>query len=102
MAGSGRIVARRGARSRLFGCTALVAAVAAAGAASQAFAAARDRRRHPPPGRLVDVGGHRLHLNITGERRKGPTVVLDAGGTSFSPQWARVQPGIARFARVVS
>ena len=93
---------RRGARRRwLFGGAALAVA-AAAGAASQAFATGRDRRRYPAPGRLVDTGGHKLHLNVAGERQEGPTVVLDAGGTSFSPQWARVQPGIAEFARVVS
>ena len=104
MVGGERGVDRRRARSLLFGGAALVAAMAAAGAAYQAFATARDRRRHPPPGRLVDAGGHRLHLNVAGEgqEEQGPTVVLDAGGTSFSPQWARVQPGIAGFARVVS
>jgi pimeloyl-ACP methyl ester carboxylesterase len=80
----------------------LCAALAGAGAAYQSVAAARDRRRYPPPGRLVDAGSHRLHLNVTGECYPGPTVVLEAGGTTFSSQWARVQPGISEFARVVS
>jgi pimeloyl-ACP methyl ester carboxylesterase len=54
----------------------------------------------PPPGRLVDVGGFRLHLNCAGSGR--PTVVLDAalGGSSVS--WALVQPEVARFTRVCS
>jgi pimeloyl-ACP methyl ester carboxylesterase len=56
----------------------------------------------PPlaPGRLVDVGGFRLHLNGLGSG--GPTVVLDAalGGSSVS--WALVQPEVARFTRVCS
>ncbi|MGH9331314.1 MAG: alpha/beta fold hydrolase, partial [Vicinamibacterales bacterium] len=53
-----------------------------------------------PPGRLIDVGGYRLHLNGTGAGR--PTVVLDAalGGSSVS--WALVQPEVARFTRVCS
>ncbi len=74
----------------------------AAGAAYRAVAAANDRRHLPPPGRMADAGGRRLHLNVMGQDRRGPTVVLEAGGTSFSPQWARVQPGISGFARVVS
>ncbi len=81
---------------------ALTVAAATAGATYQAFAEERDRRRYPAPGRMVKAGGHRLHLNVMGEACGGPTVVLEAGGTSFSPQWSRVQPGIAEFARVVS
>jgi pimeloyl-ACP methyl ester carboxylesterase len=56
--------------------------------------------RLPPPGRLVDIGGHRLHLHCAGGG--APTVVLDAalGGSSIS--WAHVQPAVAAFARVCS
>ena len=57
----------------------------------------------PPPGRLVDVGGWRLHLHCTGEARPGdPIVVLEAGAGDFSVEWALVQPGVAQFARVCS
>ena len=57
----------------------------------------------PPPGKLVDIGGWRLHLNCTGERHAGqPTVVLEAGVGDFSVEWSLVQPGVARFARVCS
>lgn len=52
------------------------------------------------PGRLVDVGGYRLHLNCTG--KNGPTVVLIAGGGDFSFDWGLVQPDVARFTRVCS
>jgi pimeloyl-ACP methyl ester carboxylesterase len=54
----------------------------------------------PAPGRLVDVGGFRLHLNCSGEGT--PAVVLDAalGGSSIS--WTLVQPEIARLTRVCS
>jgi hypothetical protein len=39
----------------------------------------------PPPGRLVDVGGWRLHLNCTGEvMGSQPTIVLEAGLGDFS------------------
>jgi hypothetical protein len=39
----------------------------------------------PPPGKLVDVGGWRLHLNCTGETRASqPTVILESGVGDFS------------------
>lgn len=66
-------------------------------------AAARQGGGHPaytPPGRLVDIGGYRLHLNCTG--KNGPAVVLLAGGGDFSFDWGLVQPKVSRFARVCS
>jgi pimeloyl-ACP methyl ester carboxylesterase len=57
----------------------------------------------PPPGRLVDIGGWRLHLNCTGEVVAGqPTVILEAGVGAFSVDWALVQPLVASFAHVCS
>ncbi|MDQ2973902.1 MAG: alpha/beta hydrolase [Acidobacteriota bacterium] len=53
-----------------------------------------------PPGKLVDVGGYRLHLNCTG--KSGPTTVLIAGAGDFSFDWGLVQPDISRFARACS
>jgi pimeloyl-ACP methyl ester carboxylesterase len=55
---------------------------------------------HSPPGKLVDVGGYRLHLNCTG--KSGPTIVLISGAGDFSFDWGLVQPGVSRFARVCS
>ncbi len=63
-------------------------------------ARARDAKLYQPPGRLVDVGGYRLHLNCTGQG--GPTVVLEYGLEGSYFDWYRVQPEIARFARVCS
>jgi pimeloyl-ACP methyl ester carboxylesterase len=58
---------------------------------------------YPPPGRLVDIGGWRLHLNCTGTAAPGqPTVVLEAGIGAFSVEWALLQPRVAPFARVCS
>jgi pimeloyl-ACP methyl ester carboxylesterase len=55
---------------------------------------------HSPPGKLVDVGGYRLHLNCTG--KSGLTVVLIAGAGDFSFDWGLVQPGVSRFTRACS
>jgi pimeloyl-ACP methyl ester carboxylesterase len=59
-----------------------------------------DLRRFPPPGRLVDLGRHRLHLYETGT--EGPTVVLESGISASSLNWRTVQSQVANFARVCS
>src|ERR1044072_6718532 len=53
-----------------------------------------------PPGRLVDVGGFRLHSRCTGEG--SPSIVLDAalGGSSLT--WSLVHPELAKLTRVCS
>ncbi len=57
----------------------------------------------PPPGRLIDVGGRKLHVNCTGESKgTGPTVILESGASSFAIDWSLVQPAIARSYRVCS
>ena len=71
------------------------------------IATAQERHDVPPPfaapGRLIDVGGWKLHLNCTGEKRAAqPTVLLEAGIGDFSVEWSLVQPGIAKFTRVCS
>ncbi len=57
-------------------------------------------RRYPVPGRVVDVGGFRLHANCTG--KGAPAVIFEAalGGTSLS--WSLVQPEVAKFASACS
>ncbi len=76
---------------------AIVALLIAGGAVYQAIGSSIDSRRYPPPGRLIEVGSHRLHIHCAG--KGGPTVVLEAGGYGAWLQWAWVQPGVAQFAR---
>jgi pimeloyl-ACP methyl ester carboxylesterase len=45
----------------------------------------------PTPGVLVDIGSHKLHLRCVGPAGAGPTVILEAGGGSFSNTWSLVQ-----------
>jgi pimeloyl-ACP methyl ester carboxylesterase len=54
----------------------------------------------PPPGRMVDVGGRSLHLNVTG--RGSPAVVLEAGIAASSLSWALVAGQLAVFTTVVT
>jgi pimeloyl-ACP methyl ester carboxylesterase len=49
-----------------------------------------------PLGRMVDVGGYRVHLYCVGAG--SPTVVITGAGYSFD--WSLVQPEVAKFTRV--
>ena len=79
---------------------AIIALLGVSGAGYEALASRSDATNVPRPGRLVDVGGFRLHLNCTGEG--SPAVVLDAGLSRDSLDWALVQPEIAQTTRVCS
>jgi pimeloyl-ACP methyl ester carboxylesterase len=50
------------------------------------------------PGQLIDVGGHRLHLNCTGSG--SPTVVLEPGAGEMSSNLGWITPAVARKTRV--
>ena len=73
------------------GLIATLVLVICAGAIFQVFASVRDARMFPPPGRLVDVDGVRLHLKCSGETKGGPTVILENGLTAISSLWFRIQ-----------
>ena len=60
----------------------------------------RDVRDNPAPGKLVDVGGYRMHLHCSGQG--SPTVILDSGLSDSSLSWFKVQPQVAGFTRVCS
>lgn len=72
-----------------------------AGAAYQHVGTRRDAKRHPPPGRLVDIGTHRLHILESGNP-KGPTVLLEAGLMSTVLSWSELQRELGESFRVVS
>jgi pimeloyl-ACP methyl ester carboxylesterase len=73
-------------------------ALAAIGGAYATVGTAADARAHPMPGQLIDVGGHRLHLNCTGSG--SPTVVLQPGAGEFSSNMGWIAPAVARNSRV--
>jgi pimeloyl-ACP methyl ester carboxylesterase len=76
----------------------VIAVLAAAGMLYQHLAGRGAARRFLPPGELIDVGGHRLHVLCRGAGRS--PVLLESGIAASSISWAAVQPAIARFTRV--
>ncbi len=70
------------------------------GAVYQALGNASDARRFPQRGRLVQVGNIKLNIECSGEAL--PTVILESAGAVTSRGWAKVQPEVAKFARVIS
>lgn len=81
-------------RYRLAHATFAGAILAAALGPIGASSAARPR----PPGRLVDLGGHRLHVYCTGNG--SPTVLVENGLGDFSFDWVLVQSRVTRFTRI--
>jgi pimeloyl-ACP methyl ester carboxylesterase len=70
------------------------------GALYQLWGTQKDNKLYPPPGRLIDLGTHRLHLLESGQ--SGPTIVLEAGLMSTVLSWSDLQRELAGTFRVVS
>lgn len=73
----------------LAGLTAVALATFASGAPAVASEV------ESPPGRLVGVGLHRLHIHCRG--RGSPSVIFESGLGGTSLDWVRVQPDVSRF-----
>ncbi|WP_158073956.1 alpha/beta fold hydrolase [Micromonospora sp. CB01531] len=73
------------------GLLVVFAVVSGSGWTYETLARRSDGQRHPAPGRLIDIGGHRLDLNCTGSTGSAPTVVFEAGLGESSTTWATVQ-----------
>ena len=68
------------------------------GGAYETYRERADAANFAMPGRLVDVGGHRLHINCTGTG--SPTVVLEPGLGEPSTAMAWIAPAVAGTTRV--
>jgi pimeloyl-ACP methyl ester carboxylesterase len=92
-----RRIVRWAGRALLCSVVALLV-LAVSGAIYQAIATERAEAAYPPPGEMVDVGGHSLHIDCAG--RGSPTVVLDAGSGEMSADWVLVQREVSDTTRV--
>lgn len=73
----------------------VLALVGAIGAAFAQLNAAKG----PAPGKLIDIGGHKLHINCVGPNDAKPPVIFEAGGGAFSKDWTAVQSILASSVR---
>jgi pimeloyl-ACP methyl ester carboxylesterase len=76
------------ARRIFLGLIALTAVAVACGSAYQAAMEARDDRKYPAPGKLVDVDGHRMHIFCQGQG--SPTIIVEQGLGAQSLAWAPI------------
>jgi pimeloyl-ACP methyl ester carboxylesterase len=98
----GKALWRRVRRILLIGAL-LIVVLAGTGLLYQSIVSAQDASSYPPLGKLIDVGGYRLHLYCTGVSQPGsPTVILEEGIGSTSLDWSKVQPDVASFTHVCS
>jgi len=81
----------------LWSAIAVVLFLLTVGAVYEERSRRRDIIRFPALGRLIDVGGHRLHLLAKGV---GPTVVIEQGAGGPSLAWLGLQEQMAEFAHV--
>lgn len=82
----------------LRGAATALAAVALASRAYRKLAEARDARRYPPPGEMVDIGGRRLHLCRA--REGTPSVVIVPCLSGPGSEWWDVQRKLASYTSV--
>ena len=84
--------------AKVIGITFVVLVVG--GTIYQQVATKRDALEHRPVGKMVDIGGCKLH--ILDSRVGKATVVIDSSIGEKTLDWCLVQPEIARFARVIT
>lgn len=71
-----------------------------AGFVYEAIAYRINKKEFPMPGKLVDAGGYKLHLNVQGEGTF--TVIFEAGSGETSLSWGDIPEQLSSYARVVS
>jgi pimeloyl-ACP methyl ester carboxylesterase len=90
----------RWTKRTLFGIAISLIGAALTGVLYQWATTRKELAATPPPGRLVAIDGHRLHLSCTGNGE--PTVLLETGLGGSTADWGFVQPNVAQFTRVCS
>lgn len=85
-------------RSRTIVCVLAIAVTALSGHSAKCDTQQDSGPR--APGKMVDLGGHRLHINCSGHG--SPTVVIENGFDEYSFDWILIQTRVEKFARVCS
>lgn len=79
-----------------------IAGAMGSGVAYQTVGGELNSREYPPPGEMVAVGDHRLHLYARGEANDAPTVVIEAASGGWSLDWHHVQTELSETTRIVT
>jgi pimeloyl-ACP methyl ester carboxylesterase len=89
---------RRWTKRILLGLLALLILLVIVGSIYEALGRKNAREAYPPPGKLVDIGGRKMHIDCRGTG--SPTVILESGlGTGGTLDWTLVHDEIATFTR---
>ncbi len=89
---------RRWTKRILLGLLALLVLLLVAGSIYEALGRKNAAANYPAPGKLVDVGGRKMHIDCRGTG--SPTVILESGlGTGGTLDWTLVHDEIAGFTR---
>ncbi|MCI0348227.1 MAG: alpha/beta hydrolase [Acidobacteriales bacterium] len=78
----------------------ILASLLSLGVLYQLIGTLRDARNLPPPGRIMQAGRLRLHLNASGSG--SPVVVLDSGIAASSLSWVGIQAALSQCTTVCS
>ncbi len=89
-----RVVLHGRARSRVVYPLMALYALCAVGGGYETVEGSLDRRVHPAPGQLIDVGGYRLHINCDGSG--SPTVILESGLGQPGAYWEFIANSVSR------
>ena len=81
----------------LAGVISIVVISLIAGRIYQNVAESRDLERYPPPGEMIDVDGHLMHINCIGEG--SPTLILELGVGSASFSWYDIHNQLSEITR---
>ncbi|MCZ8520293.1 MULTISPECIES: alpha/beta fold hydrolase [Paenibacillus] len=84
----------------VFAVLSILLAILISGSTYEWSAAKRARENFPPPGKLVDAGGFRLHLHKLGSG--SPTILLESGSGESSLSWREIPEKLSSFATVVA
>lgn len=84
----------------LFSLAALAVLLVVSGAAFEAVASYQGANKYPPEGKLVDVGGFKLHLQQQGTGK--PVILLETGSGLASSSWNDLPKKLADYGTVVT
>ncbi|HET7872022.1 MAG TPA: alpha/beta fold hydrolase, partial [Terriglobales bacterium] len=77
-----------------------IAGILALQVTAQLLCARIDRRKFPPPGRLVPIPGAKIHVQQAGSG--SPAIVLESGIAASSLSWCLLQPTLAEIGKTYS